>query len=318
MAITFKQIEFVLAIAEAGSLSKAAQKLYISQPALSQTLKKLESELGTPLFERAGQSMKPTPAGKILLADGQEIINDRQRMVFRLRAQASVETSTLRLGISPFYSKYYLPIIYPYMSQRYPSVRLLVTEAISIELEALTADGEIDLCFVPSEPQNPKLQYETVCMEEILLAAPAESRLNKFATPSTGLPYIDLKHTAEENYIILRPEQKFSALNTVLLSLVSPSPNIIFQTLNWDTVHFLIASGMGVGFIPEVLYGNAPTGTRPYYFRIANQKTVRVYAAAYRKNTVLSPVARSMVDVFRTSVHEFQSSYRNHGLSTVL
>ncbi|MEG0271333.1 MAG: LysR family transcriptional regulator, partial [Clostridia bacterium] len=210
--ITFRQIECVQAIYDTGSLSKAAQKLFVSQPALSQSLKKLETELGALLFDRATQPLKLTAAGEIFVREGRELLLQREQMTNRLCAHTSTRNETLRLGISPFYSKYYLPILYPYMAQHYPTVQLKITEAISIELEALTLEDQIDLCFVPSEPQNPKLQYETVCVEEILLAAPPHSRLERYAIPSTGLPYIDLKQTAGENYIILKPEQKFCQL----------------------------------------------------------------------------------------------------------
>lgn len=310
MPLTFRQIEYIVTIHEAGSLSEAAKRLFISQPALSQSLKKLETDLGVSLFNRDSHPFKLTPAGEQFLQEGRALLLQRQQMEDNLRAHAKNCEETLRLGISPFYSKFYLPILYPYILQRFPSLHLEVTEAISVELEALVLDNRLDLCFVPVEPRNPRLTYEPVCMEEILLAAPPHSHLERWATPSPGLPYLDLQHTANENYIVLKPQQKFSAMNRELFSLIGAQPRIVYQTLNWDTVHILISSGMGVGFIPEVLYGSAPAKARPCYFRIANQKTVRVYAVAYRKNSTLSPMARSVMNVFRTSVHAFQSSYR--------
>lgn len=310
MHLTFRQIECITTIHEAGSLSEAAKRLFISQPALSQSLKKLEGELGVPLFKRDSHPLKLTPAGELFLQEGRSLLLQRQHMEETLRAHAANCEETLRLGISPFYSKFYLPILYPYILQNFPSLHLEVTEAISVDLEAMILDNRLDLCFVPVEPRNPRLTYEPVCMEEILLAAPPHSNLERWAMPSSGLPYLDLKYTANENYIVLKPQQKFSAMNQELFSLIGSQPRVVYQTLNWDTVHILISSGMGVGFIPEVLYGAAPSQVRPCYFRIANQKTVRVYAVAYRKKTVPSPIARSVINVFRTSVHAFQSSYR--------
>lgn len=316
MEITFRQIKYLLAVQRCRSLSEAARQLYISQPALSQTMKQMEEELGFQLIDRSARPLTLTPIGKMMAEDGQKLLDQREEMMNRLRRQTSSQQVTLRLGISPFYSKYYLPQLYRHLAERYPYLTLDVTEAISVQLEGMMLAGKLDLCFVPVEPKNPKLQYEEVCMEEILLAAPAGSMLERYAIPSSGLPYLDLKWTRDENYIVLSPEQKFSRMSNELLSHIGAPPRIVHQTMNWDTVHILAACGLGVGFIPEVLYGTPSTGKRPLYFRIANQKAVRSYAVAYCKHAELSSLARMTVDVFHDLVRALQASYHAGILSS--
>ena len=98
----FKGIEYVCAIYEAKTISQAAKSLFISQPALSQYLAKLEQELGTTLFERAGSAMIPTTAAEILVRDGRALLNARQEMLGQVNSLTQTHTETLRFGISPF------------------------------------------------------------------------------------------------------------------------------------------------------------------------------------------------------------------------
>ena len=141
----FKGIEYVCAIYEAKTISQAAKSLFISQPALSQYLAKLEQELGTTLFERAGSAMIPTTAAEILVRDGRALLNARQEMLGQVNSLTQTHKETLRFGISPFYSKYYLPLLLPYYREHHPNVHLSIVEQTSTELEQQVLDGTLDL-----------------------------------------------------------------------------------------------------------------------------------------------------------------------------
>ena len=315
MDLTFRQIEYIVALQHSSSLSEAAKQLFVSQPALSQNLQKLEEELGVKLLDRRTHPIALTSAGMIFAEEGQKLLQMRDQMMQKMRNQQTGRRETFRLGISPFYSKYYLPILYPFLHEHYPALRLEVAEEISTRLEEMMIAGKIDLCFVPAEPKNPRLVYEEVCMEEILLAAPPDSLLMHYAIPSSGLPYLDLKWVRDEAFIMLKSEQKFSHMCSTLLMSANIHPNVLYETMNWDTVHIMIANGMGVGFIPEVLLGAKVTNARPQYFRIANQKSVRTYTAAYCRDREINPYVKPIIDMFRTSVHAFQDTYHKFELA---
>ena len=109
----FKALEYICAISEAKTISQAAKNLFISQPALSQFLSKLERELGTPIFDRSGNMMTLTSAGEILVRDGSKLLLSRNEMLHRVAELSDERAETLRFGVSPFYSKYYLPLLFP-------------------------------------------------------------------------------------------------------------------------------------------------------------------------------------------------------------
>lgn len=77
------------------------------------------------------------------------------------------------------------------------------------------------------------------------------------------------------------------------------SPSIIFETTNWNTINALIAAGMGVGFVPEVLYNNNNVKNKPVYYRIVANNTTRLYLVAYKKGTILSTIRKDFINMAR-------------------
>ena len=106
-----KAFEYVNAIVEYGSISKAAETLYISQPALSQYLKNLESELGTKLFIRDGTRLILTAAGETFIKSGNVILRSYKTMCSQISDSKEKKIINIRIGMSPFYAKFYMPMI---------------------------------------------------------------------------------------------------------------------------------------------------------------------------------------------------------------
>ncbi len=306
--MTFKTIEYVIAVHDANSFSRAAQNLFISQPALSQAIAKAERELGVEFFARDTHAVRLTAAGELLVREGRELLRQRNELRTRISGLSAARNDVIRLGISPFYSKYYLPAVLPYFSRYFPSVRLEITEEISVVLEQQVIDGMLDLCFVPLNPQNPRLNYEVVHVEEILLAVPQNSPISAYATPSPNLPFIDLKYLENEPFIALKPIQKFTDMSRSLCAQAGFKPRVIYETLNWDTVNLLAASGIGVGFVPDVLHSRLPSEHGPQYYRLLGLDTLRPYAVACKKGAEFSPLARQLVEIFKNNIRTGQTS----------
>ena len=107
--MNIKHFQYIRAVAECPTLSAAAEKLFISQPALSQQIRKIEDELGAELFSRDGHSMTLTPQGEIFLRGGTRIIQIYDSLRQEIQLSKAIEVSAVRFGISPFYSQHYLP-----------------------------------------------------------------------------------------------------------------------------------------------------------------------------------------------------------------
>ncbi|RED55753.1 LysR family transcriptional regulator [Cohnella lupini] len=299
-----RDIQYALTVAKELSFSKAAQKLSISQPALSQCIKKLEIELQAPLFFRENNTVKLTSAGELFVREGKEIINKSSRLTQEISSLANRREENLRFGISPFYSNHYLPRIIPAFSKQYPSVKLDILEKHSAVLEELILQDEVDFCLIPLPIAHKEIEYQHVYLEQILLAIPKSHELNGNLTPamSVGLPFIDLRMVRNEPFIFLKMEQKFTPMGHRLCNEAGFTPHIVFETMNWDTVNALVATGMGVGFVPEILIGSTTERQQPTYCRIMAENTTRSYVAAYKKGRSLSIAAQNFIRIAKNSL----------------
>lgn len=294
-----KTIKYVAAIAQEGSFSKAAEKLYISQPALSKCIKKLEDELNTPLFERKGNILELTVAGEVFVRDASSILQLYEKMLRRIANLANMYEDTVHFGISPFYSKYYLSRILPSLYANHPAIKVEVCEEHSSTLEQMIINGQLDFCTVPMNPVNPQLEYQVIHQEEIFLAVPKNHPVNAYITPSPGIPYIDLKLVKNEPFIALKKVQKFTEMSQRLCDNAGFTPKVVYETLNWDTVNMFIASGLGVGFVPEILIKSNDSKNQPNYYRLMSPISSRPYAIAYYKGKKLSAAALTIMDYFK-------------------
>jgi len=303
--VQIKSFQYFITIADMPTLSAAAEALFVSQPALSQQLKKIEEEIGAQLFCRVGHTMRITPAGEVFLQYSRRILQIYDGMKKEIQVTQSTEQKAVRFGISPFYSQHYLPRLLPPFLAQNPEIKIDIVEDISHRLEQQLIDGDLDFCALPLFPQNELLEYETIYLEEILMAIPKNHPINAHYpdTSANGerFPYIDLSLLKNEAFIGLKKIQKFSQMGLRLCKEAGFVPNTVCETLNWETVHMLVATGLGVGFIPKMLVGTiTDPELRPRYYQLPSN-FYRAYAIARRPGTVFSGHARILIDSFRES-----------------
>lgn len=298
-----KSIEYFITIVETGSFTKAAETLYISQPALSQQIKKLEDHVGAKLFDRSKHSAELSQAGILFLQEGRRIVQIYNQVVQRISQLEHPTEEVIRFGISPFYSRYYLPALLPPLINAHPTLRYEVTENYSFVIEKALIEGKLDFCMVPLLPKNPMLVYEPIYRETILLAVPKDSPVNQFAYSVNGIDYIDLKDVRQEPFIALKPIQKISEYSLHLCEQAGFSPTIICETMNWDTLNKLVSTGLGVGFVPDLLIDQLEEDIRPRYYHLLPDAQ-RIYTIAYRQGDTLSSSALVMVEVFRQAFRD--------------
>lgn len=306
--MNLRSFQYFITVCETPTLSAAAESLFVSQPALSQQIKKIEEEIGAPLFYRTRHTMTLTPAGEAFLICARKIIQIYNIMQHEVKLLNTVEKDTVRMGISPFYSQHYLPNVIPPFLTQYPHINVDIVEENSVQLEAKLLNGDIDFCVLPFYPKNELLEYETIYHEKILLAIPRNHPINSNypndAIQSKIFPSIDLSLMKNEPFIGLKKIQKFSSLGLRLCEEAGFEPRTVCETMNWETVHLMIASGLGIGFVPEILIGNISNpDICPCYYQLS-PPVYRDYAIAQRPGTVLSDVTNILQDNLRAFFRE--------------
>lgn len=301
--MNIRSFQYFVTISEKPTLSAAADTLYISQPALSQQIRKIEEEVGAELFIRKGHTMTLTPAGEAFLLCSRRILQFYEAMQREVKMLSAGEKDTVHMGISPFYSQHYLPKILPPFLQQHPQINVDIVEENSVNLENKLLKGELDFCALPLYPRNELLEYETIYHEKILLAVPRSHPINSHypadAVANRIYPSIDLALMKNEPFIGLKKIQKFSTIGLRLCEEAGFVPRTICETMNWETVHLMIASGLGVGFVPEIMIGNIiDPNICPCYYQLSSP-VYRDYALVHRPGTILSDAANTLQDSLR-------------------
>lgn len=279
-----KAFEYVSSIVKNGNISKAAEELHISQPALSQYIIKLEDSLGAKLFIRSKDRIRLTSAGEMFLSDGNEILTMYANMRRRIEGTKGTGITYIRLGISQFYSKFYLPLILPEFLEQNPNVRFKITEDLNSELENKLLAGELDFCLIPLYHRRRQLEYRILHQEEIYAALPKFSHLNTFAVTKDHGSYIDLESLRNAPFIMLHSSQGFYKLSMELCEASGFTPNVICEVLNWDTISYLIREGLGVGFVPDLIALSTVYSANASYYKILFPRpVVRPYALVSRR-----------------------------------
>ncbi|TAJ15652.1 LysR family transcriptional regulator [Marinilabiliaceae bacterium JC017] len=168
-----------VAVANNLSFSKAAEELFISQPAVTRHIKELESHIGTALFLRKGNRISLTPAGEITYRYAQKAQNLYAEMEHEIGSLTHNYTGQLRIGASSTMSQYIIPPLLAEFHQRYPNIELTLMNGNSFEMEQMLNKDLIDLALVENESSRSDLRYIKFMNDEIVVIAGSNTRVGR-------------------------------------------------------------------------------------------------------------------------------------------
>ncbi|AIQ75420.1 MULTISPECIES: LysR family transcriptional regulator [Paenibacillus] len=296
-----RQLQYVLQIAAEKNFSRAADKLHIAQPSLSQQLSKLEKELGVMLFQRNTSSVELTYAGSKFVEQAQIIIDAVELLRQEMSDISELRTGRVVVGSMPITGAHLLPHVLPVFKQNYPEVEITLLEDSSMNLEKLTASGQTDLSLLSLPLEIPALAYEELGEERIDLAVPPEHPLAKRILDGTRT---SLKELKDEPFIVLKEGQGFRKMTVELCRKAGFEPRIVFESNNMETVQSLVATGMGVTLVPRFIARAPRSEFVPVYLPLADPVPSRTLVVAYRRGRYLSKAAKAFVETFKSTVSE--------------
>lgn len=281
--MNISSFEYVRAISKYGSISKAAESLFITQPALSQSLSKLEKELGTKLFVRHGNKMFLTDTGAAFLEEGNTILLANRRLLERIEYISKGRKETIRLGLSRFALG--LPSLLEEFVREHPGAQFEITEGLTLELEEKFENGDLDLCIIPSSQFSSKYNPKPLFTEEILLAIPPNSALNQYAEENEGDYYYDLSYLNHASFVSLTSNQRIYELGMDFCEAAGFKPNILCTVFGYDTLLMLVSIGLGVGFFSSLQINTIKTMNNPpkCYHLITDKSVSRDYVLIAKK-----------------------------------
>ncbi|KGO31595.1 hypothetical protein Q757_06275, partial [Oenococcus alcoholitolerans] len=242
-----KQLISILeAVEKYGSISKAADKLYMTQPAISKTIAKYENEYSLKFLDRCQHPIKLTAAGHFFLQRSREIYESYQELTAGLLHFVSSDTAKISIGINQSLAEIILPKILPDFYRMNPSVSIDILEKSSSESEASLLDQEIDLSIGIEPVYNPQLADFKIASESALLVvADGKGKYHQERTFEDISPYIDPK-----GMIIEDDSSAFQRLVSSYFSRYNIKTRIITKTANITTAFRLAGVGIGSTIIP--------------------------------------------------------------------
>lgn len=175
----FSRKDLIYTVYQEGSISKAAQKLFISQPSLSVMIQRIEEDVGVPLFDRTSKPIRLTEAGQEYVKSSEEIMHIEKAFQNYLEACQELQTGTLTIGSNQLLSSLVLPRYIGQFIQRYPNIHLNLVDDNSVVLENLATAGQLDLVLDNHPLDRNLFEQHILRKEQLLLAVPAKFACNQ-------------------------------------------------------------------------------------------------------------------------------------------
>jgi DNA-binding transcriptional LysR family regulator len=270
-----RQLRYFVAVAEELHFRRAAARLHMAQPPLSQQIQKLERELGVELFRRTNRRVELTDAGKVLLREARQTLMHAERSAEAVRYAAKGEIGWLRIGFVGSVSYELLPYLLQEYRRRYPAVQLKLRQLTTEEqLEALET-GEIDVGISRELEAEGELAARLLLRERLVVALPAAHAL-------AGREELALSELAEDPFIVL-PRPEVPRLYDHIIHLCRAAgftPRIAQEALQFPTILGLVSAGLGVAVVPAMVKAFRKAGVD--YVALSEDDAISEVVVSYR------------------------------------
>lgn len=245
--LSLRDLEYVEAVAELQHFGRAALRCNVSQPALSEQIRKLEAHLGAVIFERTKRRVSVTPQGAFLLPQIERVLGEARNLL-ALGGEGAELTGLLHLGAIETLGPYYLPGLLATLRQQKPGILLRLTENRTATLIERLRHGALDLILAVATQAMPGLAHETLFFEPFILAAPKNHSL-------AALPRIDLENLPLDDLLLL---EEGHCLRDQALALCAGAPRATRHATSLETLWHMIAAGEGFSLLPALALAARP------------------------------------------------------------
>lgn len=242
-----KDLHYFTEVATYGSFTKAAASTFISQPTLSKSIKKLESELKVELFERSTRSLMLTDAGEIVLQQARKILGATDELSILLDDLINLPTGKIKIGVPPLIGTLFFPAIAKAFKQQYSQVSLDLIELGAKRIEQLVDEGQVDIGIIVIPTDDSKFDITPFIKEEFMLYTNTKHKL-------AALKEVPLQQLSEESFIVFNREFALHELIIRECQKAGFQPNIAYESSQWDLITELVGAELGITLLPKSIY----------------------------------------------------------------
>ncbi len=283
----FYRKNLICTIAKEQSFSKAAQKLFIAQPSLSLMVKALETELGTPLFDRSSKPIRLTEAGMEYVRAAEQIQQIEHAYCEYIVALNNLDTGSLRIGSNQLLSSVVLPRYISGFMQNHPKIKFSLTDANSTTLENEISNGALDVVIDNITLSEELFERIYLTSEYLLLAVPKQFPENN-ACKLTRLSYEDIlngRHLStdpvsldafsETPFVLMNRNNDTRKQSNAIFQEVGFAPKVLFEMDRLTTLYSYVEQGLAASLVSDTLVRN---------IRGVNQRNIHFYVLPTRNN----------------------------------
>lgn len=283
------QLEVLLAVAREQSFSRAAHALHRTQPAVSQAIRRLETEIGEPLFDRSSKDGTLTAAGRVLHEYAQQMINLRQTAHTAIRELKDLHRGKLTLSANEYTVMYLLPVI-PVFRTRHPHIKVEVKRSLASRIPSEILGRDVEVGVVSYKPSDAAIASVPVMTDELaLIVAPNH--------PLAAREFVSVKELGAESFIAHNVASPYREKVVRTFEKHKTPLNIALEMPTLEAIKRFVEQGMGVALVPRLTAQTEIARKQVAALTVREMRLERAIHLIYRKGATLSHAARAFLRV---------------------
>ena len=292
-----RQLEYFQMASRLKNITRAAERLRVSQPNITVAIKKLEGELGIQLFDRSQKQLSLTPEGAVFLGRVEIALRNIQDAVLEVNDYKQLQKGTIKIGIPPMMGAYLFPKIFSSFQRRYSHLDVYLHEEGSVAIREQLERDELDFGIIIIPDTSPNLQLLPMARSQIVCCVPEDSDL-------AARKAITLQDVEDHNLIMLKEGSFLRQTMLQKMKTAGFTPNIVLESNQVVTIMGLVASGVGNAFLLDMIVRDTP-GIRA--IPLATPIYVDV-GLAWKRDRYISRAAQSFIE-FSKSILSHQPDH---------
>lgn len=296
------QLEVFLAVARERRFSRAAEKLYRTQSAVSQTIHKLEQELGEALFDRSSRDGVLTDAGKVLYEYAEKLVNLRAEAAESLTELRELQKGKLVIAANEFTALYLLRVVAEFR-RLHPMIKITVERALGSRIPDEVLRYNVEFGVLSYEPQEPALHSIVVYLDELVFVVPPKH-------PLAAAAEISIRHLGAESFVAHIVSSPYREKVIQLFKSHKTPLHMDLELPTLQAIKQFVAMGNGVAFVPEISVETELARGELVRIPVKELQLKRKLRLIYRRDANLSHAARAFLKVAEAVAHEQKGRYR--------
>jgi DNA-binding transcriptional LysR family regulator len=300
--LELSQLEVFLAVARERRFSRAAEKLYRTQSAVSQTIRKLEDELGEPLFDRSSREGVLTDAGKLLYEYAEKLINLRSEAAESLSELRELQKGKLILAANEFTVLYLLPVLAEFR-RLHPMIRISVERALGSHIPDDVLRYAAEFGVLSYQPQEPKLHSVVVYLDELVFVVPPKH-------PLASASQVSIRQLGAESFVAHIVSSPYREKVIQLFKNHKTPLHMDLELPTLQAIKQFVAAGHGVALLPEISVETELARGELIRIPVRELQLKRKLRLIYRRDANLSHAARAFLKVAEAVAQQHKGPYR--------